>query len=99
VSWRLSSSSKFVEGFFVHYRRKRTDRYENFETVTLLSFLADSHVVKGLEENVEYEAFVQVPILPKVTNIGLQIFVSDTFYGFVTFNKYSLLGQGFSQLF
>jgi hypothetical protein len=41
----------------------------------------------------------QVPILPKVTNIGLQIFVTDTLYIFVTFNQYSLAGQVFSQLF
>jgi hypothetical protein len=35
-----------------------------------------------------------VPILPKVTNIVL-----DTFYIFVTFNQYSLVGQHFSQSF
>jgi hypothetical protein len=35
----------------------------------------------------------QVPILPKVTNFGLQIFVTCTFYIFVTFNQCSLVGQ------
>ena len=59
VSWRLGSGSKFVEGFYLHYRRRRTDRYENFDTVTLMSFAADNYVIKGLEENVEYEVFVQ----------------------------------------
>jgi hypothetical protein len=29
-----------------------------------------------------------VPILPKVTYIGLQIFVTCKFYIFVTFNQY-----------
>jgi hypothetical protein len=37
----------------------------------------------------------QVPILPKVINIGLQIFVTYTFYIFVTFNQYSLVHQFF----
>jgi hypothetical protein len=36
----------------------------------------------------------QVPILLKVTNIGLQIFVTFTFYTFFTF-YYSLAGQEF----
>jgi hypothetical protein len=30
-----------------------------------------------------------VPILPKVTNIGLQILVTCAFYIFVTFNQYN----------
>lgn len=59
VSWRLGSGSKYVEGFYLHYRRRRTDRYENFDTVTLMSFAADNYVIKGLEEDVEYEIFVQ----------------------------------------
>jgi hypothetical protein len=29
-----------------------------------------------------------VPILPRVVNIGLQIFVTCTFYIFVAFNQY-----------
>ena len=59
VSWRLGSGSKFIEGFYLHHRRRRTDRYENFETISLMSFSADKYDVKGLEENVEYEVFVQ----------------------------------------
>jgi hypothetical protein len=39
------------------------------------------------------EVVNQVPILPKVTNIGLQIFVTFTFYIFVPFNHYSLVGK------
>jgi hypothetical protein len=34
-----------------------------------------------------------VPILLKVTNIGLQIFVTSTFYIFVSFYQYSLVEQ------
>jgi hypothetical protein len=37
-----------------------------------------------------------VPILPKVTNIGLQIFVTRTFYIFVTFYQYILVEQFFT---
>jgi hypothetical protein len=40
-----------------------------------------------------------VPILRKVTKIGLQIFVTCAFYIFVTFNQYSLVGQVFCNCF
>jgi hypothetical protein len=77
VSWRLGSGSKYVEGFFLHYRRRRTDRYENFETVTLMSFSADNHVVKGLEENVEYELFVQ-PYFESILGLPSQLLLVRT---------------------
>jgi hypothetical protein len=38
----------------------------------------------------------QVPVLLKVTNIGLQILVICTGYIFVTSDQYSLVGQVFS---
>jgi hypothetical protein len=44
--------------------------------------------------------FYQVLILPKVTNIRLQIFViTCRFYIFVTFNQSSLVGQFFAIIF
>jgi hypothetical protein len=46
------------------------------------------------ENNIE-----QVPILPTVTNICLQSFVTCTFYIFVAFNQYSLVGQVFCNHF
>jgi hypothetical protein len=41
----------------------------------------------------------RVPILPKVTNIVLQIFVTCSVYIWVIFNQYSLVGQVFVQSF
>jgi ribonucleotide reductase alpha subunit len=41
----------------------------------------------------------QVPILPKVANIGLQIFVTYSFYIFVTSNQNSSVGLVFLQSF
>jgi hypothetical protein len=41
----------------------------------------------------------QVPILPKVTNIGLQIFLTRTLNIFVTFNQNSLVGHVFCNHF
>jgi hypothetical protein len=43
--------------------------------------------------------FLRAPILPKVTNIGLQIFVTCTFYIFVAIYQYFLVGQVFRQSF
>jgi hypothetical protein len=45
------------------------------------------HVRQGAADPTP-EAGGQVPILPKVTYIGLQIFVTCKFYIFVTFNQY-----------
>jgi len=53
------SGIKYLEGFYLRYRRRRTDRYENFESITLMSASADHYVVKGLEENIDYEVFIQ----------------------------------------
>jgi hypothetical protein len=50
-------------------------------------------------ENLNLEFELQVPIAPKVANIGSQIFVAITFYIFVTFNQCSLVGQVFPQTF
>jgi hypothetical protein len=47
----------------------------------------------------EDRAAAQVPILPKVTSIGLQIFVTWSFYIFVTCNDNSLEGQVFCNHF
>jgi hypothetical protein len=52
-------------------------------------------------EIIEFPA-VLVTILPKVTNVGSQIFVIANFYSFyilVTFYQYSLVGQVFWQSF
>jgi hypothetical protein len=45
------------------------------------------------------EAQIQVPILPKVSNIGLQICITCTFFVNVTFDLYSMAGQDFLQVF
>jgi hypothetical protein len=49
--------------------------------------------------NTKYDSADQGPILPKVTSIGFQIFVTGTLYIFVTFNEFSLVGQVFFQSF
>ena len=64
ISWKMlleeGSAARYVDGFRVHYRRRRTDRYENFSAVTLpLSSSAAEFKIKGLEPYVEYEVFVQ----------------------------------------
>ena len=61
VTWSLVEDeiTKFVSGFHVHHRRRRTDRYEDFLTVTLGHAEASSYTVVGLEEFVDYELFVQ----------------------------------------
>jgi hypothetical protein len=60
VTWKLlKESSAFLDGFRIHYRRRRTDRYESFETVTLRHASANSFTLRRLEEYVEYEIFVQ----------------------------------------
>jgi hypothetical protein len=41
---------------------------------------------------------LQVPILPKVTDIDLQIFVSDDYYIFVMFNQHILVRQFFANI-
>jgi hypothetical protein len=41
----------------------------------------------------------QVPILPLVTKIALQIFETVTLYIFLTFNQYSSVGQVFCNHF
>ena len=60
VSWKLlQGSTNYLDGFRIHYRRRRTDRYESFETVTLRHASANSFTLRRLEEFVEYEIFVQ----------------------------------------
>ena len=61
VTWSLVENevTKFVHGFHVLYRKRRTDRYEDFVTLTLAHSEADSYTVVGLEEFVNYELFIQ----------------------------------------
>ncbi len=69
-----------MDGFHLRYRRRRTDRYEDFRSATQggdgdsLSRDTRSLVVQGLEEHVEYEVFVQPhfgAVLGQPSNIGL----------------------------
>ena len=48
VTWSLVENevAKFVHGFHVLYRRRRTDRYEDFITLTLAHSEADSYTGK-----------------------------------------------------
>ena len=48
-------SAGYLDGFRIHYRRRRTDRYESFETVTLRRPSADAFAIRRLVEGVEYE--------------------------------------------
>ena len=48
-------SAGYLDGFRIHYRRRRTDRYESFETVTLRRPNADAFAIRRLVEGVEYE--------------------------------------------
>ena len=61
VSWELSSGSptNYVEGFRVHFRKRRLDRYEMFQTTKLARGVVNEHTIDHLEEHVEYEVFVQ----------------------------------------
>ena len=61
VTWSLVENevAKFVHGFHVHHRRRRTDRYEDFISVTLSHSQAGSYTVVGLDPWVDYELFVQ----------------------------------------
>lgn len=45
VTWSLvvNEVAKFVHGFHVLYRKRRTDRYEDFITLTLAHSEADSY--------------------------------------------------------
>ena len=48
VSWSPVESgpaSRYVEGFRVHFRRRRTDRYENFDAVTIPHPTTDSFTI------------------------------------------------------
>ena len=57
VTWKLARSpGGHLDGFRIHYRRRRTDRYESFETVTLRRANANSFAIRRLAEGVEYEA-------------------------------------------
>lgn len=61
LTWNLVDDevAKFVDGFNVHHRQRRTDRYEDFVSVTLAHSQADSYTVVGLDEFVDYELFIQ----------------------------------------
>ena len=61
VSWQLSTGSptNYVEGFRIHYRKRRLDRYEMFRTSTVSRGVMSMHTIENLEEHVEYEVFVQ----------------------------------------
>ena len=73
VTWELVKAevSAFVHGFYVHHRRRRTDRYEDFATVTLKHAAADSYTVVGLHEYVDFEIFVQVQLYVLYNNFYL----------------------------
>jgi hypothetical protein len=61
VSWQLSTGSptNYVEGFRIHFRKRRLDRYEMFQTMRVSRGVMNSHTIDNLEEHVEYEVFVQ----------------------------------------
>ena len=61
ISWQLSvgSPTNYVEGFRIHYRKRRLDRYEMFQTTKTSRGVGNTHTIKNLEEHVEYEVFVQ----------------------------------------
>ena len=61
VSWRLNNGpgNRYVQGFKIHYRQRRTDRYENFQTITIRHASANTFTIQRLDEYVEYEIFVQ----------------------------------------
>ena len=54
-NFRPATSAGYLDGFRIHYRRRRTDRYESFETVTLRRPSADAFAIRRLTEGVEYE--------------------------------------------
>lgn len=51
VTWSLVNNeiANYVHGFQVHHRRRRTDRYEDFLSVTLSHSRSDSYTVVGLQ--------------------------------------------------
>ena len=60
VSWWVDPAApgrRYVDGFRLHHRRRRTDRYEAFETLEVAA--TGEAAVDGLDEFVEYEIFVQ----------------------------------------
>ena len=61
ISWELSTGSptNYVEGFRIHFRKRRLDRYEMFQTAKVSRGVINSHTIDHLEEHVEYEVFVQ----------------------------------------
>ena len=61
ISWDLSTGSptNYVEGFRVHFRKRRLDRYEMFQTTRVSRGVANTQTIDNLEEHVEYEVFVQ----------------------------------------
>lgn len=61
VSWRLNNGpgNRYVQGFRVHYRQRRLDRYENFQTITIKHASANTFTIQRLNEYIEYEIFVQ----------------------------------------
>ena len=62
VSWKLVQTSparRYIEGYRLHFRRRRTDRYESFDSVTIPHVEADSFTIHRLEEYAEYEVFLQ----------------------------------------
>jgi hypothetical protein len=61
ISWQLSTGSptNYVEGFRIHFRKRRLDRYEMFQTMRVSRGAMNSHTIDHLEEHVEYEVFVQ----------------------------------------
>ena len=61
ISWELSTGSptNYVEGFRIHFRKRRLDRYEMFQTIRVSRGVSNTQTIDNLEEHVEYEVFVQ----------------------------------------
>ena len=58
-SLTIPAAVRYIDGYRVHYRRRSTDTYEDFEVVTVPRERGNEFKVMGLETYVEYEVFVQ----------------------------------------
>jgi hypothetical protein len=89
-SVRFSEFIHFNDALLLYYAFEENKGKKYFLTCTYHKYTLG---------NTKYDSADQGPILPKVTSIGFQIFVTGTLYIFVTFNEFSLVGQVFFQSF